>query len=169
MLRLVGGFLVIVGCALVGRLKKIYDKRCIHTIEEFVKAVNYLICEMEFHRSPLDELCTFVADRTIGDIQRYFKIIGTNIAEQAVTNIKSSSDLAVQKLCDIHPAIKQLLDLLGESLGIFGVNGQIEQLKYVKNMAEITLERMQSRYEKIGRSNQVLWVCGGVALALVLI
>lgn len=169
MFRVIGALLIIIGCSTVGRVKNIADKRTIRLVEEFIRALQMMICELEFHRIPLPDLCLFVSERTDGAISVYFSVLEEELSDQTMPDVRCCSDVAIKKCCDIPTQMKALFNLMAESLGMFGVAGQVEQLRYVKHAAENLLESIHKRYEQHGRSVQTLWVCAGVTLAVILI
>ena len=168
MFRLVGALLLVSGCAWIGRMKVGADKRNIRVIGEFVKGINTMLCELEFRRTPLPDLCRVVAECTEGVVSGYFSALERELSNFAAPNVKSCSDTVIRQYGDIPADLKPLFSLTGESLGMFGVNGQAEQLRYIKEKAENMLEHVQKRFEVFGHTHQTLWICAGVALAVIM-
>lgn len=166
--RIVGAVLVVVGCALIGKFKVVTDRQTISLIGEFISGINTMICELEFRRTPLPNLCNLVAERTSGVVSGYFAALEKELSHQTLPDVGACSDTAMRQCGDIPSEIRQLLSLTGESLGMFGVDGQVEQLQYIRNIAENLLERAQKNFESLGRSHQTVWICAGIVLAVVM-
>ena len=160
---------IIVCCALAGHKKSVDDRQNIISINEFIKALNIMICELEFHRSPLPTLCSFVSERTEGVVSKIFTLLNHELAAQVMPDVSNCCSIAIQKCSGIPSHLNNLFCLMGESLGIFDVAGQVSQLRYVKSVAEKIMEDSHKHYERFGRSNQTLWICAGIALAVILI
>ena len=168
MYRLIGGTLIISGCLFIGKSKALAEKRAIFLLEEFVKGLNLMICELEFRRTSLPALCAFISNQTTSIISKYFSILEQELAKQITPNVKDSTETALRKCEDLPPAIKELFCVFGESLGLYHVDGQVKQLKYVKELAENKLLHIMKQHEQFGRASQTLWVCIGVAATIIM-
>ena len=167
--RVIGALLIIVCSTLAGRKKVMDDKNNIKLVSEYIKALNIMICELKFRRTPLPSLCAFVSERTNGAVSKVFKLLEQELNFQVMPDVMTCCHTVIGKCSGLPARLKELFIMGGESLGVFDMDGQIDQLRYVKNIAEKILEDDRKRYERFGRTAQTLWICGGIALAVILI
>ena len=166
--RIIGSFLIISGCTLVGAIKFSAEKREIRLIQELVNALNIMICQLEFQRTPLPELCTHVA-KSNNELTDFFLLLENELKTQVLANVSDCVDIVIENIKTFPGCVEELLLLLGDSLGRYDADGQLSQLRHVVAVCCNTLDNLQQRHNKMGKTNQTLWICAGVALAVIML
>lgn len=167
-LRLLGAFFIIAGCAVCGVVASNNQKKGISCVEEFISALDMFACELEYHRTPLPELCrSIVADRT-GELGRFFALLAEEMDSQIKPNVTACVTATLNRDTDLPREAQHLLRQLGDCLGKFDVEGEILGLQALRANAQQRLESMRTARREKGKTNQTLWICAGVAAAVLM-
>jgi hypothetical protein len=88
---------------------------------------------------------------------------------QKLPDAASCMSAAIQRTGDIPVRIRRLLVQLGQILGRFDLEGQLQGIQSVRKRCEESLVSIRNNRDERLRSYQTLGVCSGVALAIVLL
>jgi hypothetical protein len=72
----------------------------------------------------------------------------------------------IAKQSELPEQLRKCMERLGDSLGRFDLNGQIQGLGAVKKCAEFELEHLRKNQDVRLRSYQTLGLCAGAALVV---
>ena len=168
-LQWMGAILIIVGCGGIGFGMALNYKREELTLRQLLKALEFMRCELNYRMTPLPELCKAVAAFSTGIVKNVF----TKLAEELTAQVAPDAAccmLAVLKDCKSIPRkTADALAELGNTLGRFDLDGQMQGLSAVMQMCDRELQEMESNRTDRLRSYQTLGLCAGAALAILLI
>ena len=128
-----------------------------------------MVCELKFRKPPLPELCMYVATLSTGAVSQYFQKLSRYLNEQVVTDVCDCSSNVILECSILSPAMCQILELVGGALGRFDIEGQIVEIQRVKSIASNMMQIMREKLQRYGKTNCTLWICAGIALAIILI
>lgn len=167
-LRLFGAFFVIAGCAVFGIIASNHQRKGIAYIEELISVLDMFACELEYHRTPLPELCRSIGANRVGELGIFFKALAEEIDSQIKPDVTACVTATLNSATDLPREVQQLLRQFGDSLGKFDVEGEILSLQALRTNAQQRLETMRIARREKGKTNQTLWICAGVAAAVLM-
>ena len=168
-IRWVGAAMIIIASAGFALLMALFHKKEVAAIKHLIAALDYMECELQYRMYPLPELCRLTAKECPGALRGVFTSLASQLEEQISPDVRycMRSVLAGQK--NIPSQALHCLYLLGDSLGRFDLPGQLKGLENVRKECRERLNRMNAGVEVRLRSYQMLGICGGAALIILLI
>ena len=167
-LRLIGALFIIAGCAVCGAVASNNQRKGIACIEQLISALDMLVCELEYHRTPLPELCRSIGANRTGELGRFFTALAEEMDSQIKPNVTACVAATLSSTTDLPREVQHLLHQLGDSLGKFDVEGEVLSLQALRTNAVQKLETMRLARKEKGKTNQTLWICAGVAAAVLM-
>lgn len=168
-IRLIGASMIIAGCAFCGVITANAQKNEISALEELIRILDSLCCELEYNRSPLPVLCKKIGSNGAGQVAAFFQGVADEMDAQIKPNVKACVHAALNSHTDIPKECRKLLLQLGDSLGRFDLDGELLNIQSVRSSAIQKLEFLHLERKEKGRTNQTLWICAGVAAAVLMI
>lgn len=166
--RLMGACMVIAGCTICGAIVSANQKKGIETLEKLVSVLDSLVCELEYNRTPLPELCRKLGRSINGILSVYFIHLADEMDSQIKPSVSACVTAALQNTSGMPREAQDLLCRLGDSLGKFDVAGEIRSLQALRSTVVQKLDAMRIIRKERGKTNQTLWVCAGVAAAVLM-
>lgn len=167
-IKLLGAFLVLVGCGGYGMILAMNHRRETAVLRQLSEAADKMICELEYRLTPLPELCVFASQQTKGPLSRFFFELAKTMDEQVSPDIKECTTMALSRASGLPGYTVTQLQALGQTLGRFDLEGQINALKQCKHSCLRQLEVLEFQQPQRLRSYQTLGFCAGAALAILL-
>lgn len=161
-----GAILVVAGCGGFGFLLAANHRREERTLRQLMAALDYMSCELQYHLTPLPELCRQASREAPGCIGKVLAALGLELESQISPEVSSCMLGALAKTKDVPKAAEKCLRLLGSSLGRFDLEGQIRGLESVRAACRRELEALTKNRDERIRSYQTLSLCAGAALAI---
>ena len=168
-LRLIGSVLVILGCGGFGFAMASSYHREVKCLRQFVRILEYLMCELQYRQTPLPQLCRQAAMETDNILHKVFLAFADELDMQLSADAEICMKAAVSRCADIPQLTKSFLLLLGHSLGRFDLNGQLQDLEQLRQECGQKLARFEANKAARVRTYQTLGLCAGAALAILLI
>lgn len=131
--------------------------------------LSYMKAELQFHLTPLPDLCSHAAAETDGIVGKIFEKLSI---ELRTWKYPDASDCMQKVLCDesaVSPAVRKILLDLGSTLGQFDLNGQIEGINLMKTECGNALKLFADHREERLRGYRTLGLCTGAALVILFI
>ena len=167
--KILGAVLIITGCGAFGYAQSVSYRKEEQLLRQFIAALDYMQCELQYRMTPLPELCRQTAAEGKGLISRFFG----NLAEEMERQVQPCvSDCVVVAISGIGPIPNRLLESFhrfGNSLGRFDVAGQIKDLEFVRTNCRDEVNRMSENRDTRLRGYQTLGLCAGAALAIIFV
>lgn len=164
----IGVCLIICACGGMGFSIAAASKREENALRQLIGALDYMECELQFHMTPLPELCRQAGVEAKGIIQTVFEALSKELESKISPDVESCVRGALCGL-DIPKKVRQAFEILGSSLGRFDVEGQIRGLEAVRAYCRRELEALSQNRDSRLRSYQTLGLCAGAALAILFV
>lgn len=167
--RLIGAIMVIVGCSCVGFSMAIVHRKTESSLARLICAIEYMECELQYHLTPLPELCVMTSEHVSGEISFVFRELANLMVSQQQQNAKACMDDALERVNAIPSLTRDNLLKLGQVMGRFDLQGQLSGLASIKELVRRDLDGLQIDKDARLRSYQTLGICAGVALVILFI
>lgn len=141
----------------------------IHLLRQFVRALDYMECELQYRSPSLPALCHQTAQNSSGKIKVLFDNLAEEMESQIAPNVECCMAAALQKTGELPKLMIAFCRSLGHSLGKFDLNGQLKGLEGIRQECRYKLTQLQTNHESRIRSYQTLGLCAGAALAILFI
>ena len=165
----IGAALIIFGCGFAGYSVSAAYRREERELRQLAAALEYMVCELQYHRSPLPELCRLVGSERGGCVGRLFTNLGNELESKISPDVQSCLASAAANAGQLPRRIQEAVCILGSSLGYFDLEGQITGLEAVCSYCRTQLEEMAEGRDARLRSYETLGLCAGAALAILLV
>ncbi len=168
LLKWVGAICIILSCAGFGFMISAFHKKEVNTMKKLISALDYMECELQFHMSALPDLCRKTAAESEGLLRQVFIVLSNELEDQIAPDVGQCMRSALDKTNNIPQHTYQCLQILGDSLGRFDLDGQLKSLEAVRLECRDRLRKLNEKSEKNLRSYQTLGICAGAALVILL-
>jgi stage III sporulation protein AB len=143
-------------------------RREVLALRQLVLVLEKMICELEYRLTPLPELCRFGAEQTNGAVQTFFRELACIMDEQISPDVGICTVAALKRTSNLPVQTAAQLQALGQTLGRFDLQGQLNSLEQCKQSCLGQLEVLEYQQPQRLRSYQTLGFCAGAALAILL-
>lgn len=168
-LRLIGSLLIISGCGGFGFAVATNYRNEERTLRQFAGILDYLSCELQYRLTPLPQLCRQAALESSGYLNKIFLLFADELDSQLAADAELCMKTVLAKHVDMPKHTKELMQLLGHSLGKFDLDGQLKELECVRQECRSRLKHLDEGKNTRLRTYQTLGLCAGAALAILLI
>lgn len=167
--KVLGALLVIAGCGGFGFALAANHRREERTLRQLVNVLDFMECELQYHLTPLPELCRQAGRESSGVIRGVMLALARELEDQISPDVASCMLAALSKTGEIPKLTYRCLRALGRSLGRFDLTGQLRGLEAVRATCRKELEDLAKNRDVRLRSYQTLGLCAGAALAILFI
>ena len=165
-IRIIGAILIIVGCSSFGFLASLTHKKEVATLKVFLESLDLMECELKYRKTPLPELCGYVATVQRGPVSAFYLNLACELRQLSQPDVATGVASVMEKSSQLPVHTKEMLHMLGHSLGKFDVEGQVVGIQSVRSEARLRLSRLCADQEQRLKSYRTLGVCAGAALAI---
>ena len=165
----IGAIMVIVGCGGFGFSVAAAHRREETTLRQLIIALDYMECELQYHLTPLPDLCRQAAAEQRGCIRDVLLNLSRELDAQISPDVERCMQASLCAVEDIPKRTQQALTDMGKTLGRFDLSGQLNGLEQVRSACRTELEALRTNREPRLRSYQTLGLCAGAALAILLV
>lgn len=168
-LKAIGIIFILAGCGGFGfklAYAHIKEEKSLRTL---IRVLDYMECELQYHMTPLPDLCKKAAAECDGMLQKVFYRLATSLEDRISPNVEQCMHLALSAVKDMPQLTLSAMDLLGKTLGRFDMEGQLKGLESVRQECRRNLNELMQNREVRLRNYQTLGLCAGAALAILLI
>ena len=169
MLKILGAMIVIVGCGGCGLAIALSCRRETMALHQVIVALDFMHCELQYRLTPLPRLCRMVSSVTKGQIKNFFSVLATELEQQICPHAKTCVDAALSQCKAIPQQSREILSDLGNTLGVFNLEGQLQSIKALRELTETKLKEHTDNLDVRVRSYQTLGLCAGAAIAILFI
>lgn len=167
--KLIGAVLVIAGCGCCGLAIAGAHRKQVHTLQQLVYLLDYMECELQYHCTPLPELCRQIAAEGNGILRNIFLSLALQLEDHITPDISVCMDKALAQHVDCPSQTSYVLRLLGHSIGRFDMEGQLRGLEYIRTECRRRLDALTKDQDARLRSYKTLSVCAGAALCILFV
>ena len=166
--KYVGAILVIFSCGGVGFSMAAAYHREERLLRQLLEILQFLQCELQYRLTPLPELCRMAGRMGKGSVHAVFTRLSQELDSRHMPEVSDCLSAAMET-AGLSPGLRELLEKLGQSLGRFDLNGQLQGLNAVGRLCLERLEALQCNRGDRLRSYQTLGLCTGAALAILFV
>lgn len=167
--RWFGAILIVAGCSSCGFTIAAGKRKEEKLLYQLVAVLQMMESELRYRLTPLPDLCRMASGEVTGTLHAVFMNLYRELNWQKLPDAASCMSAAIQRTGDIPVRIRRLLVQLGQILGRFDLEGQLQGIQSVRKRCEESLVSIRNNRDERLRSYQTLGVCSGVALAIVLL
>lgn len=170
MIRWIGFVLVVSGAAATGMTMAANVKRTVNLLREWVNILREMRSEIEFHLTPLGELCGILADGASAPIKNILYSVEKKLSDVPgrPAGIQMRESLSVNGQ-GIPVELKKIIIDLFDALGRQDVYAQIRAIDMAQQRTQSALQSLESEKKDRCRTYRVISVCAGIAIAVILI
>lgn len=167
--KIFGAILILVACAGFGIIIAYNHRREISAMRKLIGALDFLDCELQYRMCALPDLCRRTAAESDGLIRQVFLKLANELEAQVSPDVRRCMHSVLAKTKDVPSATVECLQLLGDLLGRFDLQGQVKGLQSVRQACRVKLNKLMGNTEVRVRSYQTLGLCAGAAIVILLI
>lgn len=164
-----GAILIVLGCGGFGFSMAAAHAREEQLLRYLISALDYMQCELQYHMTPLPDLCRIAGQESSGEIRTVFLGLSDELNHQLSPDVAGCMDSVLIRAKGLTGRTRENLNLLGKSLGRFDLKGQLDGLESVRGSCRRDLEKLSHNRDSRLRNYQTLGLCAGAALAILLI
>jgi len=168
-LKWIGAIFVILSCGCFGYSLAANTKREESMLFQLKNALHFMENELEFHMTPLPQLCRMTAGTAKGKIQHVFLGLTEELESQIYPDASICMQTTLGKNPDLPRSVRKALKLLGQSLGCFDLSGQLKGVEASGVICSEELEYMKRNKQERLRGYRTLGLCAGAALTIILL
>lgn len=168
-LRIYGAILIIAGCGSLGMMIAAAYRRRERSLRQFMECLKYMECDLKYRLTPLPELCRCTAAQSSGSIRQFFSRLVEELEDQISPDVECCVKAALAKVNDLPEMTRDVMLLLGKTLGRFDAEGQLKSLEAAISECERKLEVLSCNQDMKIRNYRTLGLCAGAALAILFV
>ena len=144
-----------------------HEERC---LRQLAGVTELMLCEIQGRCTPVLELCEKAAEQTSGALKRVFSLCSEQIRTGAAADVRTIMEQALDEQEEQLPhTCILLLRELGAVLGAYETGEQAEALQALSRRIGAALETLRQGKADRCRTYEVLCVCAGCAVAIILL
>lgn len=165
----IGAIFIILSCGGFGICLASAHRKEEASLRQLVSALDYMECELQFRLTPLPDLCRLAGNECKGNVGKVLLKLASELEAQVAPDVASCVRSALSAGGEIPTRTREALELMGQSLGRFDLQGQLKGLEAVRASCRRELEALTNNRDVRLRSYQTLGFCAGAALAILFI
>ena len=168
-IKALGVLLVFAVCGYIGFCAGGNYRRDITVLRQLCNHIEYMICQLQYHRTPLPELFHQLRAEASAPLSQVFGQICSQFSEQTFSNACECMRAAIARTQNLPKMTRACLYELGSTLGRFDLDGQLRGAESVLRHYSAKLVQLEAHQNLHIRSCQIFGLCAGAALAILLI
>lgn len=165
-IKLIGAALIIAGCGGVGFSMAANHRREENALRQLIGALDYMGCELQYHLTPLPDLCRSAAVQSGGCVRDVLLCLAVELENQIAPDAAACMNAAISKTARLPRQVRKNLESLGALLGRFDLEGQLKGIDAARHQCRRDLDELSTNRDVRLRSYQTLGLCAGSALAV---
>ena len=167
MLKMAGILFVVLGASGAGVSMAAGVRRTTSVMRQLLAALEQMKNEIAYRKTALPELMRILSLESHGVVAEFF----TNVANDLCSHRETTAGAIIRKHlppAPIFPAnVRQILLQLGNSLGKYDVDSQLQGIELAISRLRNLLDAWQAEQQSRVRSYCTLGVCAGAAIAII--
>ena len=164
-----GAVLILAGCGGFGFLLSASHRQEEKALRSLISALDHMACELQYRMTPLPELCAAVGKECPGIIGQVLSDLSQELDSQLSPEVSIAMDKVLSSQEHLPQLSRKNLQQLGLRMGRFDLEGQLKGLESVRSDCRKDLATLETNRDVRLRNYQTLGLCGGAALAILLI
>ena len=138
-------------------------------LRQLARALDLMHSELRANQTPLPQLCRILARATHGGVSRVFRGLEAQLSGPDSVAPGIGMLRAVQQAGEVPSLARDILLRLGGSLGRYDLEGELQGVERARQETQRQLNQLEDGKEGRLRGSRTLGICGGAALAILLI
>lgn len=169
-MKLFGALLIIACSGWFGFSLAAAHRREEKSLRQLISTLDYMQCEMQYHLTPLPELCLQTANScSKGPVRDFYLLLAEELRQQITVDVQPCVEAALDRAPKMTKITGECLGEIGKNLGKFDFDGQISSFEASRAFCRQRLEEHCAGKDEQRRSYQTLGICAGAALVIILI
>ena len=168
-IKILGAVLILAGTGGVGFALSANYLRQEKALEQLLKCLQWMHCQLEYSMPPLAQLCYGASTVCTGPVRFVMAQFANALEQQQIPEVSGCMDAAIGAVKALPENAAAHLAELGISLGQFDLQGQLSGLEAAIARCRQDLETIRSGKENRTRTYRTLGLCAGAALVIILI
>lgn len=164
----IGAVLIIAACGGFGFMLALSHRREERCLSSLIRILDFLASELHYRQTPMPELCCLAAGECRNEVGYVFQKLAEELEQNLYPDVNSSMNRVLSG-SDLPLVTLRNLNLLGDTLGRFDLQGQLKGLEAVREKCREDLLTFRQNREQRLRNYQTLSLCAGAALAILLV
>ena len=169
MLKLFGALMVLFGCGAIGFSLAASYRHQEQSLLQLIHVLEYMISDLQYRLTPLPELCANASQNSCGCVRKVLQQLRTELDKQVIPDVAACMKASLTIQSPLPERLFKCMELLGETLGRFDLQGQLQGLESVKKDTEFELEQLRRNQDVRLRNYRTLGICAGAALVVLLL
>lgn len=168
-LQIIGTILVLVGCGGCGFSMAAECRKLEQNLRQIQNALEILQCEIQCRLTPLPEICGILEKACPGPVGIFFGGLKQELHLPDAGELPVCAGAAASRVQDLPAPCKRMLLELCATLGRYDTEAQMRAVVAAKDETLRALEELRAGQAGRIRSYRALGLCGGAALAILLL
>lgn len=169
MLKWLGVLLIVGGCGGCGFSMAAEFRREEGSLRQMQNALEILQCEIQCRLTPLPEICGILTRACTGAVGEFFSALQQELDLPDAGEFHVCAGAAVSRVPTLPQACREILLELCATLGRYDTEGQMRSIAAAKEKTQRKLEEIMEGQAGRLKSYKALGICGGAALAILLL
>lgn len=168
-IKWIGAIFIMLSCGGFGFYLAAAHKKEESMLRQLLAALDFMECELQYRLTPLPDLSRQAAVQSGGELKQVLIRFGEELESQISPDVAGCMGFALASSKPLPVKVRKNLELLGNSLGRFDLEGQLKGLESLRHYCRTDLSELEKDRDVHLRSYQTLGLCAGAALAILLI
>lgn len=168
-LKLIGALLIVASSTWVGLSSAHSLRRLQSALEGFTTSLERMREELSFSRTDFAALCATLRENGEKESARFFSALEKDVSGEDFQPIGATARAADAAGLRLPPAAFLALEQLFDGFGRLDLDGQIRQIDYALTVLRRQAEEIRSGADQKCRSYQLLGLCTGIAVMILVI
>jgi stage III sporulation protein AB len=168
-IRLLGAVLIIIVCGGFGFRMASAHRTDLLYLRDLISILDYMECELNYRLTPLPKLCRNIAKEHPKTLGPFFLQLADIMDSQICADVSTCVNATLEAIPPLPYGTSQAIRTLGKSLGCYDLEGQLKGLQAARADSRRAYESLNENKDARLRSYQVLGICAGAAVTIVLI
>lgn len=167
--RWIGALLIMAGCGGFGFTMASNYRKEERFYQDLIHALQTIENELQYHLSPLSELCRSAAKQSRGIVKQLLLNMAQELESQLLPDAGCCMYAALHRFPEIPSPARRICKQLGQSLGQYDLPGQLSGLAETRERCIQELSRMDQDRDIRIRNYRTLGLCAGAAIVILFI
>ena len=167
--KLIGALSIMMACSGYGFYIAYRHTSQLRLLKQFLHILNRMEWELQYRRPNLPELCRYISTEEKGVLHELFVHFAIELDNQIQPDAHHCMLCAIESVSYLPDIIKRLMDQLGNELGRYDLECQIEGIETVRKSTLEYIKEYERDKDKRIRGYKTLGLCAGAALVLLFI
>lgn len=166
-LKISGAVLIMVCCGGFGMFLANIHRKEVRFLHQLLHMLECMKAEISYRLTPVPLLCRVCAKELSEPVRAVLLLVADELDSQSCGDVAGAFDRALE-VGDLPPVTESVLRSLGQTLGRFDLQGQLNGFSQCAQECACQLNELECDQRQRLRSYQTLGFCAGAALVILL-